>query len=80
MAFDMAPDKVFVEQLLSAIRASVAIIAEEEIKAAQERVVLRVREQVGIMAINVAKFAEISMLRDRLVIEVRLDDSRKATP
>ena len=75
MAIQQSTDiaDVFRGHILLALRKAVESIAEEEVRLAQDRIEKRVRDEVATLAIRVAEWAEVSMLRDRIVIEVKTD-------
>lgn len=73
MSTALPTHELFEHHLRHAIHNTIEAIMNEEIHKAQERMAQRVREQIGALAISVARCADIQMMRDRLVITVHMD-------
>ena len=72
----LAPER-FADAVLSALRAEIERVADEEIDAAHKRIGERVRERVGSIAASVFTHYDLMMDRGDLLIRVR--NETKAT-
>jgi hypothetical protein len=66
-------EQTFVSELRCSLAKVIEDIANEEIRFAQERLERRIREKIAQATISVAQWAEITVMRDRLVVEIKSD-------
>jgi len=70
----MMPDEIFKDELLKALNISIQKVAEREIEKSLKTIEAEIKEKVAAIAIRVAKFAEVEMARDRIIIKVDMKE------